>query len=299
MLPWDDASPGVTNVSAWLDRPAGGLGPVVVKDGHFYTGSKRLRLFGVNLCFGANFPRHDDAAKVAARLAKFGVNAVRFHHMDMQTAPGGIFAADGKTLDPDQLDRLDFLIARLKENGIYADLNLHVSRTYPGMPTWDGGPTYDKGVDNFIPEMIEWQHRYARDLLTHVNPYTKTRYADEPAVALVEINNENALLQDWWGGRLDEMPPAYAGVLQRQWNEWLMTKYGDFEGIKRAWGILEAPSRARCFRTAVSLRGWPAGTWNSTARRRPRSGRPTMPGKPRRRCGSTSRRSTAWGGTCR
>ena len=131
---------------------------------------RSLRLLGVNFCFGANFPRHDDAVKVAARLAKFGVNAVRFHHMDMHKAPGGIFAADGKTLDPDQLDRLDFLIARLKENGIYADLNLHVSRTHPGMPTWEGGPTYHKGVDNFIPEMIEWQHGYARGLLTHLNP---------------------------------------------------------------------------------------------------------------------------------
>ena len=70
----------------------------------------------------------------------------------------------------DQLNRLDFLIARLKENGIYADLNLHVSRTHPGMPTWAGGPSYHKGVDNFIPEMIEWQHGYARGLLTHLNP---------------------------------------------------------------------------------------------------------------------------------
>jgi hypothetical protein len=241
VLPWDDATPGVTNVSAWLDRPAGRLGPVVVKDGHLFTGSKRLRLLGVNLCFGASFPSHDDAAKVAARLAKFGVNAVRFHHMDMRTAPDGIFAADGKTLDPGQLDRLDFLIARLKENGIYADLNLHVSRTYPDMPPWDGGPSYHKGVDNFIPQMIEWQHRYARDLLTHTNAYTKARYADEPAVALVEINNENALLQDWWGGRLDEMPPAYADVLKRQWNQWLGAKYPDFAAIKQAWGAREAP----------------------------------------------------------
>src|ERR1700722_1591729 len=78
VLPWDDAAGGVTNVSAWLDRPAGRLGPVVVKDGHLFTGEKRLRLLGVNLCFGASFPRKDDAAKVAARLAKFGVNAVRF-----------------------------------------------------------------------------------------------------------------------------------------------------------------------------------------------------------------------------
>jgi len=38
--------------------------------------------------------------------------------------------------------------------------------------------------------MIELQKKYARDLLTHVNPYTKTAYTDEPAIALVEISNE-------------------------------------------------------------------------------------------------------------
>src|SRR5262249_31241168 len=162
---------------------------------------------------------HDDAVKVAARMAKFGINAVRFHHMDMQSTPGGIFAADGRTLDPEQLDRLDFFIAQLKEHGIYADLNLHVSRTYPDMPTWEGMPSYHKGVDQFVPEMIGWQHRYARDLLGHVNRYTKSRYADEPAVAIVEINNENAIMQDWSGGRLDAMPAVYAGELTRQWND--------------------------------------------------------------------------------
>ena len=50
VLPWDDASPGVTNVSAWLEKPAGKLGRVYVKEGHLFTGSQRLRLLGVNLC---------------------------------------------------------------------------------------------------------------------------------------------------------------------------------------------------------------------------------------------------------
>ena len=86
------------------------------------------------MAFGANFPTHEDAEKVAGRMAKFGINCVRFHHMDMQTAPTGIFAADGRTLDPDRLDRLDYFIAQLKAHGIYADLNLHVSRTYPDAP---------------------------------------------------------------------------------------------------------------------------------------------------------------------
>jgi hypothetical protein len=255
VLPWDDASPGVTNVSAWLEKPAGTLGRVFVKDGHLFMGSKRLRLLGVNFCFGASFPRHEDAEKVAARLAKFGVNAVRFHHMDSRSAPGGIFAADGQTLDPEQLDRLDYLISQLKEHGIYADLNLHVSRTYPGMPVWEGGPSYDKGVDNFVPDMIALQRRYARDLLTHTNLYTKRRYADEPAVALVEINNENALCQDWWGGRLDLLPAAYAGELERQWNGWLASKYSDFAAMKQAWGVREAPLGAEMLRNGDFAQG--------------------------------------------
>ena len=241
VLPWDDASAGPTDVSGLLDRPAGKLGPVTVRDGHLYTGAKRLRLLGVNLCFGANFPTHADAEKVAARLAKFGVNAVRFHHMDMQPAPGGLLRADAKTLDPGQLDRLDYLIARLKDHGIYADLNLHVSRTYPGLPTREGMPSFHKGVDNFDPRSIALQRDYARDLLTHVNPYTKARYADEPAVCLVEINNENALLHEWWTGQLDAMPDPFAAELTRQWNAWLAAKYRDDPALRAAWGATSEP----------------------------------------------------------
>jgi len=104
VLPWDDASPGITNMSNLLDKPAGGRGFVVAKEGHLFDGNKRFRIFGVNTVFGANFPTHEDAGKVAARMAKFGINCVRFHHMDMQAAPGGIWSADMKTLDPGQVD---------------------------------------------------------------------------------------------------------------------------------------------------------------------------------------------------
>ncbi len=186
-------------------------------------------------------PSHADAEKVAARMAKFGINCVRFHHMDMQPPPGGLLQADRITLDPGQLDKLDFLIARLKDHGIYADLNLHVSRTFPGLPTWDGMPSFHKGVDNFDPRMIALQKDYARALLTHRNPYTKTRYVDEPAVAIVEINNENALLHEWWSGELDGMIEPYRGELARQWNAWLKAKYADTSALKAAWRATEEP----------------------------------------------------------
>ncbi len=269
VLPWDDASPGVANASDLIDTPAGKLGPIVARDGHLYEGPKRIRLLGVNFCFGANFPRHQDAEKVAARLAKFGINAVRLHHMDMMSTPDGIFARDGRTLDADQLDRLDYLVAQLKKHGIYVDVNLHVSRTYPDMPRWDGMPNFHKGVDNFHPKLIEWQKQYARDLLLHKNPYTKSTYAAEPGVAIVEINNENALMQDWWGGRLDAMPPVFADELSRQWNEWLTAKYRDTASVKTAWDAAASRSAARSWPTATSRRGWRAGTSSRPARRRP------------------------------
>lgn len=241
VLPWDDATPSIANVSNWLDKPAGSHGFVVARDGHLYEGEKRIRFFGVNFCFGASFPTHDAAEKIAARMAKFGINCVRFHHMDGQPAPNGIFRPDMRTLDPGQLDKLDYFIAQLKKNGIYADLNLHVSRTYPGLPRWEGMPSFDKGVDNFHPSMIDLQREYTRDLLTHTNAYTHTRYADEPAVALVEINNENALFHEWWSGALDSMPRAYADELSRQWNRWLTTRYPSFDAQKRAWAVQEEP----------------------------------------------------------
>ena len=245
-LPWDDSTPSITNI-AWLnDKPAGRDGFVHVKDGHLFAGEKRLRIFGVNMCFAANFPKHEDADKIAARLAKFGINCVRFHHMDMFSAPAGIFEKDGRTLDAGQLDKLDYFIAALKKHGIYANLNLHVSRTYPDLPKADkkGSPQFDKGVDNYHAPMIALQKTYARDLLTHVNKYTGNAYAVEPAVALVEINNENALGFQWFAREMDDLPPIYKEDLETQWGAWILKKYGDDAAARKAWSEGErAPGR--------------------------------------------------------
>ena len=136
-LPWNDVSPGLTNLSGWLEKPAGKSGFIVAKDGHLRAGDRRIRLLGVNLCFDANFPKHEDADQIAPRMARFGINCVRFHHMDTSASPHGLLKADRRTMDPAQLDRLDYLVSRLKANGIYADLNLHVGRNFPDLPTVD------------------------------------------------------------------------------------------------------------------------------------------------------------------
>jgi len=233
-----DAPDNLTNVSAWLHKPAGKHGFVRVKDGRFATDAGPQRFWATNLCFEACFPPRDVAERVAARLARLGINCVRMHHMDSHS----IWAkSPNKTIiDPEKLERLDYLIHQLKLHGVYTNLNLHVSRWLDdkeGFPHRDQRPNYDKGLDNFEPRMIELQRKYARDLLTHVNPYTQTAYVDEPAIAFVEINNENALFAEWGWGGLDRLPDPYAATFRSLWNAWLRKKHGSTEALAKVWNV--------------------------------------------------------------
>ena len=165
-----------------------------------------------------------------------------------------------RTLDAEQLDKLDYFIAQLKKNGIYADLNLHVSREYPGMPRWEQMGSYFKGVDNFYPPMIEMQRDYARQLLTHVNPYTKTAYVDEPAVALIEINNENGLISEWWSGSLDAMSDVYGAEFSQPWNRWLSARYPTRNALQKAWADSGEPLGPEMLKETTFEKGVDAGS---------------------------------------
>lgn len=228
---------------SWLSpEPAGAAGFVTVQEGHFVDGwGRRLRLLGTNFTFGQAFPAKDEAPRIAFRLRQLGMNVARFHHMDNQVAPRGIWAPGFSTLDPQQLDRLDWFVYQLKQHGVYVNLNLHVSHIYsPDIRKLDRAFRYGKGLDNFFPEFIEKQRHYARMLLTHRNPYTKTTYAEEPAVLCVELNNENSLLRKS-RSVLASLPPPYGPELTRQWQAWLKKRYGTTTALRKKWDALAEP----------------------------------------------------------
>jgi hypothetical protein len=228
----------IADLSGWLDRPAGRHGFVRGAGGHFVSDAGPVRFWGTNLCFEACFPDRRQAERLADRLARLGINCVRLHHMDSRSIWGN--GPNKLMIDPKQLDRLDYLIDQLKQRGIYVNINLHVSRWFDvaeGFPARDGRPQFDKGLDNFEPRMIELQEKYARDLLTHVNPYTGRAYTDEPAVAMVEINNENALFATWSWNQLDHLPEPYATTYRRLWNRWLRAKYKMTARLLAAWDV--------------------------------------------------------------
>jgi hypothetical protein len=214
----------LADVSFLLDAPAGKDGFIRVRDGHLAKANgERIRFWGVHLTDWSKgsvlLPPKEETAMWADTLARFGVNMVRLHFIDLN-APRGIIDPsrdDSRHFDAEQLDRLDFLIAELKKRGIYVNLNLNVGRSYkPG----DGVTDHDKirwakGLVLFDTRLIELQKEYAKQILTHVNPYTNTEYRNEPAVAIVEILNENGLYVGF------RTTPYYDGILTGRYNVWL------------------------------------------------------------------------------
>ncbi len=247
-----------------LDGPAGKYGFIEARDGHLYRpDGKRFRCWGVNLTGwtvgGEEIPSHKDAETYANAMARLGVNCVRMHFLDRPDTeskvrneggprgtgagpfthgPRGLIRGDvdnSRELNPERLERLDYWFAQLKKNGIYVDFNLNVGRIFkPG----DNVPDVEmignaKAFTYFGPELVALQKEYAKQLLGHLNPYTNLRYADDPAVVIVEVVNENSLLEfwmrNWFRGEREkgktnyqlDMTPYYQALLIKLYNEWL------------------------------------------------------------------------------
>ncbi|HUA59997.1 MAG TPA: hypothetical protein VML19_14650 [Verrucomicrobiae bacterium] len=209
------------------DAPAGKDGFIHIQGGHFVKpDGKRIRFWGVHLTDWSpgsiELPPKEDTPMWARTLARYGVNIVRLHFVD-KWAPTGITDGskeDTRSFDPQQVDRLDFLVSELKKNGIYMDLNLNVGRYYKaGDGVADAeqiNRNWVKSLSLFDKRIIELEKEYAHNLLTHVNPYTKTEYRNEPAIAIVEILNENGIGQGY-------NPPTqfYRDELDGLYNTWL------------------------------------------------------------------------------
>jgi hypothetical protein len=237
------ASRSPADVSFLHDAPAGKDGYIRIQGGHLVKpNGQRIRFWGVHLTDWSpgsiELPPKEDTPMWAATLARYGVNIVRLHFLD-KWAPTGITDGskdDTRSFDRQQLDRLDFLVSELKKNGIYMDLNLNVGRVFK---EGDGVPDANrlqraKSVTLYDKRIIELEKEYAHNLLTHVNPYTKTEYRKEPAIAIVEILNENGIGQGY-------NPPSkfYGDELDALYNTWLKTNLtpGELQKLRDEAGV--------------------------------------------------------------
>ena len=103
----------------FTDAPAGKYGWLKSIGGHFEFEAlphKVQRFYGINLVGTANFPDHALADVLVTRFRRLGYNALRIHHHDAGAVAG---SADGLTLNPANMDRLDYLLAAAMREGLY------------------------------------------------------------------------------------------------------------------------------------------------------------------------------------
>ncbi len=230
----------VLDMSDSLDKPAGRHGFITkTSSGTLEFEDKTpVKFFGTNVVNPDMFRSKEETDLYVKRLAKYGVNMVRLHHMDAPWTGKSIIDLkknDSRSLDPLYLDMMDYLVYKLKEAGIYIFMDFVVHRQLkPG----DGKPEYSKyplglkEVIFFEPELKQLSKDFIKALITHKNPYTGLAYSEEPAIVFSEIVNESTL---FYIDRNKQVPENSMKLLDRLFNEWLIRKYGSTEKLKEAW----------------------------------------------------------------
>ena len=186
------------------DAPAGRHGWLKNVGGHFeFEGLPGVeqRFYGANICSAANFPDHATADRLVAALVRRGYNSVRIHHFDREWSAEKRVGAE--TQSPSFIDRLDYLLAKLYEAGLYVPADLYTTRNV----MWrDIGIDRDGRVSNkalyktYVAihdgAFADWCF-WARDFLEHVNPYTGRANKDEPGMPFLSLVNESRLHNGW------------------------------------------------------------------------------------------------------
>jgi hypothetical protein len=223
-----------------------------------FADGKAASFWGVNLCWDSLYPTEADGEAVARRLAMSGVNLVRLTYLDGR--PHGLFRqdrADTHTLDSERTARLDAFCASLRRNGVYSLVVLGMGRT--ALKSGDGllphpNPAVaeaEYAIGRFFDARVQRaDQRIWRTLLSRTNGKTGLRWADDPAVAGIEILNEGSLFYRY--DRFARLPPSLRAVIQIRWNRWLAARYRSRAALANAWQETLSPSED-LFRGTVAL----------------------------------------------
>lgn len=184
---------------------------------------------GGSLATGFNDKQLDS---LAAFLAKMGVNLIRYH---------GAINPHGKNtrlMDVDTAEARNIwrCVAAMKKQGIYTV----ISPYWPANGHMGGWIPKEWGIDGYSGKDDLWEvlffnerlknayKAWVKYLYTTPNSYTKVALKDEPAVALIQVINEDSPF--FW--TMSGIKPELAKMVGAQFSEWLRKKYGAQADIK-------------------------------------------------------------------
>lgn len=178
-------------------------------------------------------------------LAKRGVNALRIFAMIPPKAQDAQFT----DVDEKELDAIFKVVAAMKSAGIYTIVDAYWAVSTKMGKNWEftnPGRDNPEGLVYFDPKFRAGYKSWMKAIYTRPNPYTGVKLADEPAVAIIQLQNEDSLL--WWG--ITGIKGDALVLLRQQFADFLKQKYGALDKARAAW---------QDYKSVFMSDDWPAG----------------------------------------
>jgi hypothetical protein len=246
----NDFSPGsVIGAEDWLDRPAGKHGWLKMDGDKFvFADGTPVKFYATNISWDDMACPEEQADQWNDKWAKHGVNLVRLHKFYNQQW-AGIMKQDerGRPIpDPAKIGLFDYYHASAKKRGIYIGWSaVYHFRVFPGekdkVLAYDELPQDKRGADtyllkSFAPDLQDLLIENTVKLLERKNAVTGIRYADDPALAYIELHNEDDIFFFGDLSRLEKNQPTYFKAFQDRYNQYLKETYKTQAAVEKAWG---------------------------------------------------------------
>jgi len=236
----------VIDMSDWLDKPAGSHGFVKMEGDDFvFEDGTPVKFWGVNICSARPFTDDATIDQWVQQLTHYGVNGVRFHKFTQH----GLSETRSDRITQEKWNHFDYFQASLREAGIYYGWSpIYGHKLRPGdkerLLAYDeiaradmgGHLSYSTiGLVNFAEDIQDLHIDLLVHMLEHKNPETGLRYADDPALNFIELQNEDNI---WFStaDKMMELCPTYKEHHREKFCSWLENKYGSQEALETAWG---------------------------------------------------------------
>ena len=240
---WDFRYPGDSfSTDALLDlrflneEEAGQNGFIRMSEqgGYFVNDRGPIRFWAVN---GGELVRdHDpdlndrDLDAYARFLAKMGVNMIRYH--------GQLFSVSDDMQAPNrnEAERIWRVVAAMKRHGIYTTISPLWPAHMEDIPeSWGlgdySGNTTPWGLIYFHQGFRDAYKNWVNYLYDTENPITGGALKDDPAVALIQIINEDGVF--FW--TIGAAQPSLSRLMQQQFFNWAQAQYGDINNALSNW----------------------------------------------------------------
>ncbi|MHB8955463.1 MAG: hypothetical protein ACYC4U_21015 [Pirellulaceae bacterium] len=184
--------------------------------------------------FGEGTTWKEDVNRYVRSCRIQGYNLFRIFDIDLMSPHKSL------SISPELLDKVDYLIAQMGQQGIYLHLTLLGYGLFQEVPPpLKHNPQVQGRECDFKARMFLgdsemrriWLYA-AETLMNHVNPYTGLAWKDDPVIACIEPYNEQE------SGLLARFitSEAIIGTMNQRFRQWLGAKYQTPEALAKAWG---------------------------------------------------------------